>query len=293
MKKVLIIGANSYIGNSFIQYIHELDDKDFIIDKISARHKEWERYDFTGYDVILHLAGIAHRRETRENAAEYYKVNKELAVDIAQKAKTSHVGQFIFMSTAAVYGSKASIITKNTFPCPDTHYGKSKLEAEQKIIDLYDDEFKIAIVRPPMVYGYGCKGNFQRLVKLSRITPVFPDIQNKRSMIYIENLCEFLRLLIEQEEWGYFHPQNEEYVCTSEMVRIIGESMDKKIYFTKIFNPVIKALSKKVPAVGKMFGDWYYEDEGLKKNNEPLEITTIRHYTTIDFKLSIQRSVYF
>lgn len=284
MKKILVIGTNSYIGNSFILYIEQLDVKDFIIDKISAKHKIWEKYDFTGYDVVLHLAAIVHMRETKGNVSEYYKVNKELAISIAKKAKTCKVEQFIFMSTAAVYGSKVSIITKSTIPHPDTYYGRSKLEAEQKIIDLHSDNFKVAIVRLPMVYGYSCKGNFQRLVKLTKVVPVFPDIQNKRSMIYIENLCEFLRLLIEQEEWGYFYPQNEEYVCTSEMVRIIGESMGRKIYFTRVFNPLIKILDKKVPSIGKMFGDFVYE----QRITDKLDIHKDKYF---DFSNSISRSL--
>lgn len=260
MKKVLIIGGNSYIGNSFIQYIEQLEEKQFLIDKISVKYKGWEQYDFTGYDTVIHLAGIAHKRETRQNAPLYYRVNRDLAISVAKKAKKSKVGQFIFMSTAAVYGSNVSVITKDTLPQPNTHYGRSKLEAEREIIDLQSDDFKVAIVRPPMVYGYGCKGNFERLVKLAKITPIFPDIQNKRSMIYIENLCEFLKLLIEEEEWGYFHPQNEEYVCTSEMVRIIGDSLGRKIYFTRIFNPIIRILGKRVASMEKIFGDWYYEN---------------------------------
>ncbi|ROR31480.1 UDP-glucose 4-epimerase [Mobilisporobacter senegalensis] len=294
MKKVLIIGGNSYIGNSFIQYIGQLEEKQFLIDKISVKHKEWEQYDFTGYDTVIHLAGIAHERETRQNAQLYYRVNRDLAISVAKKAKKSKVGQFIFMSTAAVYGSNVSVITKDTLSQPNTHYGRSKLEAEQKIIDLNSDEFKVAIVRPPMVYGYGCKGNFERLVKLAKITPIFPDIQNKRSMIYIENLCEFLRLLIDQSEWGYFHPQNEEYVCTSEMVRVIGESLGRTIYFTKAFNWGIKAMQKKIGMVSKIFGDLYYEvdEEHHIKILEIKDISLVQSkYSVVNFKESIHESI--
>lgn len=259
MKKILITGASSYIGNSFIQYIEQLESKDLIIDKISVRNKEWEKHDFTGYDTVLHLAAIVHKRESKENKELYFKVNRDLAVNVARKAKNSGVGQFIFMSTAAVYGSKVSVIKKDTAPNPDTYYGKSKLEAESEIAKLASDGFKVAIVRPPMVYGEGCKGNYERLVKLAKITPVFPDIQNKRSMIHIDNLCEFLNMLIIQEKSGYFHPQDEEYVCTSQMMKRIGEKLGRKIYFTKAFNWCINLLKNRIGIVNKIFGNWYYE----------------------------------
>lgn len=282
MKKVLITGANSYIGNSFIQYIEQLEYEDFMIDKVSLRNGEWKKYDFAGYDVVLHLAGIVHKRETKENVEKYYKINRDLAANVARKAKNSKVRQFIFMSTAAVYGLEVNTITKDTLPRPDTHYGKSKLEAEQKIMQLESNEFKIAIVRPPMVYGYGCNGNFQRLVKLAKVTPIFPDIQNKRSMIYIDNLCELLRLLIIQEESGYFHPQNKDYVCSSEMMKLIGENLGRKIYFIKTFNPIIKMSMKKVKVFEKMFGNWCFDKE--KEIDE-------RNISVIEFSDSIRSSL--
>lgn len=259
MRKILIIGKNSYIGNSFISYMKQFKDKQIQIDKISARGDDWVSFNFCNYDVILYVAGIAHRRETRNNAEEYYKVNKELAIKIAKKARESGVDQFIFMSTAAVFGTDIHIITKETIPQPNTHYGKSKLEAEYEIMKLKSDNFKVAIIRPPMVYGSGCKGNYQRLVKLAKITPIFPDIQNKRSMIYIVELCRFIQVIIDHELWGYFHPQNSEYVCTSEMVKLIGKRLGRNIYFTKAFNPGIRLLAKRVASIDKMFGDWYYQ----------------------------------
>lgn len=298
LKRVLIIGANSYIGTSFKQFIENMDEKELIIDRISARNEEWKLHDFSGYDVVLHLSGIAHRKEKKTETADYYRVNRDLAYDVAKKAKESKVGQFIFMSTAAVYGSNVSVITKDTIPCPSTHYGMAKLEAEQDIIELHNDDFKVAVVRPPMVYGYGCKGNFKRLLLLAKITPIFPNIQNKRSMIYIDNLCEFIRLLIEYEEWGYFHPQNAEYVCTSEMVQVIIEEVGQKPHYTKVFNWLIQIFANRVEAISKLFGDWYYElgdsmqiddyqhlADGNKDKDKPIK------YQVVGFRESIKRSV--
>lgn len=279
-----MIGENSYIGNSFIEYIEQLEGNQWLIDKISIKQNQWEQHDFIGYDVVLHLAAIVHQKETKKNKQDYYRINRDLAIHVAEKARKSRVGQFIFMSTAAVYGSHVNVITKDTLPMPDTRYGKSKLEAEEEIIRFNSDTYKVAIVRPPMVYGAGCKGNFERLVKLARITPIFPDIQNKRSMIYIDNLCEFLKKLIEQETWGYFHPQNEEYICTSEMVREIGEGLGRKIYFTKIFNWGIRLLMKRVGILNKLFGDCYYKLNKTEAKTEQL------CYEVMSFRESIEKS---
>lgn len=300
LKRVLIIGANSYIGTSFKKYIENLHEKELMLDRISARNEEWKLHDFSGYDVVLHLSGIVHRKEKKTETADYYRVNRDLAYNVAKKAKESKVGQFIFMSTAAVYGSNVSVITKDTIPCPNTHYGMAKLEAEQEIIDLHSSDYKVAIIRPPMVYGYGCKGNFKRLLLLAKITPIFPNIQNKRSMIYIDNLCEFISLLIEYEEWGYFHPQNAEYVCTSDIVKVIRESLGRKIYFTKALNWCIQSLLNRIGMVRKIFGDLYYE---LEEDHE-IEIFKIdvkdkkeikfeqSKYQVIDFKESVRMSIH-
>lgn len=299
MKRVLVIGANSYIGKRFHEYVYSLKEKLIDVDLVSAADGSWEKVDFTIYDSVLHLSAIVHKKEKSSMEELYERVNHRLPVEVACRAKSNGVAQFVFMSTAAVYGSRASIITKETIPDPDTYYGKSKLEAEQELVKIHNDKFKVAILRTPMVYGYGCKGNFQRLMKLAKIVPIFPDIKNKRSMIYIENLCELLRLLIEQEKWGYFYPQNEEYVCTSEIVKSVGETMSRKIHFTKMFNPAIKMLGKKVPVVEKMFGDWYYKmDEEYQtklsenETNSRFYFNSLQlKYQVVDFNASIHESI--
>lgn len=292
MKKVLIIGANSYIGNSFEKYINnkqirkEDSKKDmFVIDKVSASNGEWKRTDFTGYDTVLYLASIVHQKEKKEREIDYFRVNRDLTIQAATKAKNAKVKQFIFMSSASVFGSSVTAINKHTQPLPDTFYGKSKLAAEQEILKLQDAYFQVAIVRPPMVYGADCKGNYSKLVKLARITPIFPDIQNNRSMIHIDNLCEFLRLLIKHNGYGYYHPQNVYHICTSNMVKIISGCLGHKIYYTKTFNGIILLLSKRINYIKKIFGNNYYElniDDGKISPNE---------YQVFEFKDSIEKSI--
>lgn len=278
MKKILITGKNSYIGMSFEKWLSKYPE-DYETGLISLRNSKWKRRDFSQYDVVYHVAGIAHIKETPENKELYYKINRDLAYDIAKKAKREGVKQFIFLSTMSVYGLDTGTIDEYTLLNPKNNYGKSKLEAEELIKSLENDDFRIAIIRPPMVYGKGCKGNYPKLAKLARITPVFPDINNQRSMIYIHNLSELVRLLIDNDESGLFLPQNDEYVKTSEMVKIIAEIHGKKLKMTRLFNPLFKVF--KLNVVNKVFGDLVYKEE----------ISTYeKGYNVKDFLVSIRET---
>ncbi|MFF2447142.1 NAD-dependent epimerase/dehydratase family protein [Neobacillus sp. NPDC058068] len=260
MKRILITAKHSYIGNAFAS---STADK-YTIEYISCRTEEWRKADFSKYDVIFHVAGIAHVDAKSDLESLYYKVNRDLTIELAKKSKAEGVKQFIFMSSMIVFGessatNKSIVVKKNTKPNPNGFYGNSKLQAEQGITPLQDDNFKVVIVRPPMIYGKGTKGNFPKLAKLAKMIPIFPNIDNKRSMLYIENLCEFIRLMIDNEEHGIFHPQNKEYVNTADMVCKIGDVYGNKIVVTKLFNLVIKLMGKKVNAINKVFGTFLYE----------------------------------
>lgn len=269
MKRVLVVGANSYIGKSFAQYIshknceiisdEQQDCRNDIIqvDLVGAANGQWRYTSFEGYDTVLHLAGIVHKKEKKKNNQLYYDVNCKLTVEVAKKAKAAGVKQFIFMSSASVYNSKETCITKDTKPNPNTLYGKSKLAAEKALSKLGSDTFNIAIIRPPMVYGEGCKGNYPRLVRLVRITPIFPEYHNKRSMIYINNLAQFIRKLVIEGKSGIFHPQDDEYIDVVEMVRNISQKLNKKMIFTKKFNWLIDILIPRNSIINKMFSDLY------------------------------------
>jgi len=278
--KILITGANSYIGTSFEKWVTQYPDK-YNVETVDMISGIWRNKDFTSFDVVYHVAGIVHIKETKKNADLYYRVNRDLVVETATKAKAAGVKQFIFLSSMSVYGDvESGIINKDTILKPKSNYGKSKLQAEEGITALADDNFKIAILRPPMIYGRGCKGNYQTLRKYSLKLPFFPDIKNKRSMIYVDNLSEFVRVLIDDEVSGIFYPQNMEYMCTSEMVRLIAEAHGKQISLTKIFNPILKIA--KINLVNKVFGDLVYEtDIDTYKNTK---------YCVVGMRQSIQAS---
>ena len=256
MKNILITGKNSYIGTSLEKWLMREPDQ-YKVDTVDMKDESWKEKDFSQYDVLIHVAGIAHIKETSDDQDLYYKVNRDLAYETAQKAKEDGVEQFIFLSSMSVYGIENGVIDKNTPLKPNSAYGKSKIEAEDLINKLQDDSFTIATLRPPMVYGKGCRGNYPRLAKLVLKTPIFPKVDNKRSMIYIDNLSEFMKQLIDNRSGGLFFPQNADHVNTSEMVKSIAESHGKKIWMTKLFNPLLRLLN--VNTVNKVFGTLVYE----------------------------------
>lgn len=257
MKRILIIGKNSYVGNLFVEWLGG-DVEKYSIDKISVKGEQWKRGTFSKYDVILYLAGIVHTKETWQNRKLFYQINRDLTMEAAQKAKDEGVSQFIFFSSIDVYGVSHGVIDKTTPLRPKTAYGKSKKKAESLLQLLADDSFKVAIVRPPLIYGKGCKGDYPKLVSLAKNSPIFPKINNTRSMVHIDNLCEFLKHLIDFGEEGIFHPQNAAYVNVGDLVRKIAAIHGQKIYFTKILNPWIRMMFD-VGIVSKLFGDLVYQ----------------------------------
>ena len=256
MKHILITGTHSYIGESFRKYLGQWPDK-YIITGINTRGLSPEPQMFRNIDVVFCTAGIAHIKETAKNRHLYFDINRDLVVEVAKAAKKAGVHQFILLSSMSVYGMEVGRITKETEPHPVTAYGQSKLEADEEIKKIEDDTFIFTCLRPPMVYGKNCTGNYQALRKFALKSPIFPDYQNQRSMIYIDNLCEFVRNAIDEEKRGLFFPQNAEYTNTSEMVSLITVAHKKKIRLTRIFNCLIKIAPMGV--VKKVFGDLIYE----------------------------------
>jgi UDP-glucose 4-epimerase len=276
-KNILITGKNSYIGTSLESWLKRENDQ-YRVDTIDMKDGFWKEKDFSQYDVVFHVAGIAHVSSNPKMEDIYYEVNRDLTIETAKKAKADGVKQFIFMSSIIVYGDSSSskrVIDRNTVPTPSNFYGNSKLQAEEGIKYIESDDFKIVVIRPPMIYGKGSKGNYPRLVKIAKKIPVFPDVDNERSMLHIDNLCEFIKVMIDYEERGLYFPQNKEYVKTSELVRLIGEEHGNKIWMTKVFNPVIR-LMYRIGIVNKVFGNLVYEESMSHYNKADYQIRTFR-----------------
>ena len=289
MKKILITGVNSYVGCNLKKYLEDCFPGNFDVTCISLREDTWKENSFSSYDSIVHVAGLAHVDVDTiddEGKKNYYRVNAELTEDVARKASDEGVGQFIFLSSIIVYSAyKGACITKDTPLGAENFYGDSKIQAETKLTALDKGNMKLAILRPPMIYGKNSKGNYPFLSKLASKVPFFPATKNKRSMLYIENLCEFIRLIIVNEEEGVFFPQNTEYSDTAEIIREIGKIKNRDIKIANILHWSV-VLAKKFPGkIGvlsrKAFGDLYY-DQSLSEYRE--------NYCICDLKESIKRT---
>ena len=283
LKKVLITGANSYIGESVEKWLNN-SDNEYEVDTLDMLDPNWKEFDFSKYDTVFHVAGIAHTdvgNVSEEVKQKYYQVNTDLTLEVANIAKNAKVRQFIFMSSMIVYsGCGTTHITKDTKPKAENFYGDSKLQADLKLQEMNDDSFKVVVVRPPMIYGKGSKGNYPQLVKLATKLPVFPIVNNKRSMLHIDNLCEFIKLMIDNEESGVFFPQNSKYTNTSDMVQMIASVKGHRIIMLPGTSLSIKLLENVPGKIGglakKAFGDSYY-DMSLSEYKDEYRVNGLRN----------------
>ncbi|WEG73792.1 NAD-dependent epimerase/dehydratase family protein [Vagococcus intermedius] len=275
MKKILITGENSYIGMALVKWLEDYPKK-FDVTSISVKGSEWQKKDFSKYDTIIHVAGLAHKKETEDNKFLYDEVNHQLVRHVSDKAESEGVKHFVFLSSMSVYGDVRGKVDETTPLSPNTYYGKSKLKAENYLQNICSDTMKIAIIRPPMVYGSGCKGNYVSLAKLARKTPIFPNITNQRSMIFIDNLCLYIEMIIENVLEGVFYPQNLELVNTSDLVKLIASNNKHQIYFTKLSNPLLRFLLNRQTVISKVFGSLYYDPKMSLLKVEELDTELVK-----------------
>ena len=268
MKRILITGAGSYVGESVRKYMLEKAPGAYQIDAVDTMGDNWKKADYTQYDVVYHVAGIAHVNADPKMEALYYKVNRDLTIEVAQHAKAAGVKLFIFMSSQIVFHEsqslKTEVLTSETKENPNGFYGDSKLQAENGIKPLADENFKGCILRPCMIYGPNAKGNFPRLAKLGAKVPVFPAWHNKRSMLYIANLAEFVKQCVDRELEGTFYPQNRELVDTVEIIRFFAKAAGHKVWITRLLNPFVWLGSFVLQPLNKMFATYYYDPEMSK-----------------------------
>ncbi len=296
MTRILITGENSYIGTSVERYLMEYNgsygEEVYHVDTISLREKSWIHYDFSSYDAIFHVAGIAHADVGNVSDAEkarYYEINCDLAEETALKAKAEGVKQFIYMSSVIVYGESAPVgkrkrITKETELNPANFYGDSKVQAEKRLSLLTEEGFQVALIRAPMIYGKGSKGNYPLLAKLAVKLPFFPNIQNERSVLYVENLAEFVRKLVESGMGGVHFPQNSEYATTAQLVQMISRTKGKKICLCKALNPLVYLAALVPGKIGKMV------NKAFGSLTIAPEMENIDHYQIYNLQESIERT---
>ena len=267
MKRVLITGAGSFVGTNIEKWLQK-EPEQFVVDTVDTMNFEWTKANFRKYDTVFHVAGIAHVDPKPSMAPLYYKVNRDLTLEIARYAKEMGVKQFIYMSSRIVFrvsrSLQGNVTTPDTQPDPNDFYGDSKLQAENGLHELECDTFKVCILRPPMIYGPGNKGNLPRLAWLATKVPVFPAWHNQRSMLHVNNLAEFVKQIILREMNGTFYPLNADLADTVEIVRAVAKENGHKIWITMLLNPFVWLGSFFLPAIPKMFADSYYVPEMSK-----------------------------
>lgn len=282
MKKILIIGKESYIGESIFNWLKFYSNK-YEVDIVSPLNYKWKEKDFKKYETVINLTGIAHIKNIKKDMKDlFYSINRDLVIEIAKYAKENKVKHFIHFSSMNVYGDYCGIVTDKTKENPTSFYGDSKLQGDIVLNQLKDKKFMISIIRPPFVYGKGCKGNYNTISKIAKIVPGFPTYKNKKSMIYIDNLCEFTRLLIDDKKEGVFTPQNKEIVSTFELVKEISLVNKHKIKFIDVFNWVIPIVLKINKNLKRAFTDDSYK----------LELSNYYDfkYCVVNFEESIRRT---
>lgn len=242
MKNILLTGSNGFLGTYFIDKY----SLTYNIQTFSFLKDDFKDLDLSDTNVVIHLSALVHQMGGA-SAVEYENVNVTQTLELAKKAKASGVQHFIFMSTVKVYGEETDVAyTENSVCKPEDEYGKSKLKAENELLKLEDDNFKVSIVRTPIVYGYGVKANIKNLVNLVNKVPLLPfgKIKNNRSMIYIANLCHLVDQVITQNQSGVFLASDDEPLSTTRLIEHIAKNLDKKVYLVKI--PFFESLLKLV-----------------------------------------------
>lgn len=265
MKKIMLVGKGGYIGGKFTEYINKTYP-DWKVDAVDSMNHNWEDEDFHGYDAVYNVSGLAHANARQGTEEQYYEVNGQLPIDVATKAKQERVPLFVQMSSMVVYGDMSSLgeeknISADTIPEEPTIYGKSKMMAERGLNKLIDENFQVAIIRPPLIYSENARDNFPRLVNFAKKMPIFPKLKNQQSMVYVDNLCELVHLIVENNAGGIYYPQQEVYIETSKIVKDVADAVGNKMWQTKIFNPILRLLSKseKLAFIHKAFGSITYD----------------------------------
>ncbi len=275
-RQILITGEHGYIAGRLADYL-KAAQPDWSVQQISVRDDGWKELAFGGVDAIVHTAGIVHRKEGTVSKEEYQRVNVRLTAQLAAKAAKEGTGQFVFLSTMSVYGMEQGRIGAGTRPAPVTLYGRSKLAAEHRLKRLEEkSRMTVAVIRPPMVYGPGCPGNYARLSALARKLPAFPKTENKRSMIFIDTLCECIRQILLRNLSGTFLPQDPEYSNPSRMVREIAACHGRRCVLVPGMNGLLGLLAGQIGLFARLFGTLIYDQKSSVIPGVPYQIVSVR-----------------
>lgn len=283
MLKLLITGTDSFIGNAVRDRANQSGT--ILAETLSVRGDRWKSADFSGYDSILHAAGIAHVSPDPSMTEQYQNINHLLTAQLAARAKAQGVRQFIFLSSIIVFGDAAPVgvrrvIRPDTVPAPSNAYGQSKLDAENALRALEDERFRVVILRLPMVYGPGCRGNYNLLSRLAIRLPFFPLFENQRSMLYVENLAALIPLLMQDNASGIYYPRDTHPRSVPEIVRAICLARGQRVRFSRALAWGVRAC-RGLGLVRRAFGDMAYSQDMPDYPG---------HYREVDFPEAIRRT---
>lgn len=269
-KNIIVTGANGFIGSSFIK-----NSGEYNTEAVSLRNTQISDINFEKTDCIIHFAALAHQMN-KVNDKEYFSINRDLTIELAKAAKKKSVNHFIFISSIKVYGESTTgemPWNENSQCKPLDAYGRSKLEAENELKKMQDDDFNVSIVRIPLVYGENVKGNLQRIIKLTDKMKILPlgGIKNKRSLIYLENLIIALKEIINLKVSGTFLLCDDDTLSTTELTKYIATALKKKIILIKIPGFLVKFLAIFKPSIiDRLFGSL---ELNCEKTNDILKNT--------------------
>lgn len=254
----MITGASGFIGTNFIERYKEK----YNIVPVDLLKVKPEEIEFKDVDTVLHLAALVHQMNGAPRE-KYFEINTELTRKIAEAAKKNKVKHFVFYSTVAVYGTHGSlneklILTKESKVNPKTPYAQSKWEAEKILKNLENSNFKISILRPPMVYGENCPGNMKRLEKLVKIFPILPfgNDENKRTLVHIDKLLEITKDVIDKEIIGIIIPKDDKDISIKEILEYIFKEKNKRrilIKFPKFMRNILYKITPEM--IESLYGD--------------------------------------
>jgi len=262
---VLLTGSSGFVGTNFMRLSKDLD-----IVATDLLTTSLFDINFNGIDSVLHLAALVHQMKGAPEE-QYFKINRDLAYDVAKRAKEQGVKQFVLMSTAKVYGESTTAggyWNEESECAPSDPYGKSKYEAELLILGLEDDTFKVAIVRSPLVYGAGVKANMFSLIRLVDRLPILPlgGISNERSIIYIGNLVALLTRIIEEQASGVFIAGDRTPLSTTEMIKLIAAGFNRKVHLLKVPKFIMVGVSRILPSItNRLYGSLVLDNSNTNK----------------------------
>ncbi len=244
--KTIITGVTGFVGQNLSKY---LDTQQIEVGRVSLRNESWKNALNNDVNALIHLAGKAHDTSNVSDQDEYYKINRDLTIELFNEFLNSDIKKFFYFSSVkAVADIVEDTLTEDKIPNPVTPYGKSKIEAEKYILsqNLPEDK-KVYIIRPCMIHGPGNKGNLNLLYKIVEKGLPWPlaAFGNRRSFLGIDNLNYMILKMLEDNELpsGIYNFADDKAISTNELISTMNKALEKKPRLWKISKKLIENIA--------------------------------------------------